>query len=168
MSSQDKQRAICAKIKGKIVDLDTGTPLSQSDVFLLDSDQENILSHTHSDAYGNFSFDKNPSKNYSIEVMSEKYQPLVCSDLETNALKDGQYVLKVSRLYHHKKIIWYGKKILAHSLGILFETLLVLSLLFEISLGTVLGFQKVSVFLFLSLLNIILWLIHTTYLRKVR
>jgi len=153
-------------ITGRVFDKDTGETLSGSEVYIVDESKQSIVGHQSTDKNGNFVFSKAPGIFYTLEIMKEGYEPAVFRESEIQAVELGGYLLGITNRKHApsflEEVLLFGKKTFA----LLFEALLILSLIFEISLGYALGFEKTFVFILFSISNITLWIIHLTHLRS--
>lgn len=154
------------RIKGRIFDEETGDILALADVFLIDAQKNKVVGHAKTSLNGDFSFLKYPDRAYELEVMKDGYEPITFHESEIQAVELGGYLLSIHK--HdlgptiREKTKVYTEKILS----LLFEALLILSIISEASLGYALGWQKAAPFLFISLVNLSLWIIHLSHLRS--
>lgn len=161
-------KKIGEKIKGRIFDEETGSVLSLADVFLIDSEKNKVVGHTRTDQNGDFSFLKYQDRAYTLSVMKDGYEPITFHESEIRSVELGGYLLSIHKHEFgptvREKIKVYTEKIFS----LLFEALLVLSIISEASLGYALGWGKTAPFLFISLVNLGLWIIHLSHLRSER
>lgn len=154
------------RMTGKIFDENTSQILSDADIYLIDGGKNKIVNHTRTDVNGIFSFIKLNSGSYKIEVMKDGYTPVVFTESDWRQEEQGSYIFHIkkhnidSRLF--EKVLEFARKFLS----LLFETLLIISLLFELSFGFVLGWLKVLPFLIVSLINLYVWILHLTHLKN--
>ena len=159
-------KKIGERIKGKIIDEKTGNVLSLADIFLIDSEKNKVVGHIRTNQKGDFTFLKYPDHSYELEVMRDGYKPVRFPESDIQAVEKGVYLLGIHK--HDlgptikEKIKIYSEKILS----IVFETMLILSIISETALGYALGWQKVVPFLCVSLLNIIFWIINLSHQRS--
>lgn len=153
-------------IKGRIFDKESGKEIANALVYLVESQKETILAHTNSDKNGNFLFKTLPQTGYDIQVMADGYEPTIFRESEIHAVDLGGYLLNIEKRVATPSIFTRMEIFSGKLLDICFETLLIASLLFEISLGYALGWEKTIVFLIISIINLILWLIHLSHLRS--
>ncbi|MBI5621186.1 hypothetical protein HY949_05360 [Candidatus Gottesmanbacteria bacterium] len=154
------------RIKGRIFDEKTGDILSSADVFLIDSEKNKIVGHTTTNHKGDFSFLKYAGRSYELEVMKGGYEPIIFHESDIHAVELGGYLLSI-----HKRDLGPGIRektavVTEKIASLLFEALLVGSVISETSLGFALGWQKTVPFLLISLINLGLWILHLTHLRS--
>lgn len=156
------------RIKGRIFDEETGDILALADVFLIDAEKNKVVGHAKTSLNGDFTFLKYPNRAYELEVMKDGYEPILFHESEIQAVELGGYLLSIHKRELgptiKEKVKIYTEKILS----LLFEALLITSIISEASLGYALGWQKVAPFLFISLVNLGLWIIHLSHLRSER
>lgn len=161
-------KKIGQRIKGRIFDEETGEILAMADVFLVDAEKNKVVGHTKTSQKGDFSFLKYPERAYELEVMKNGYEPIVFHESDIQAVELGGYLLSIHKRELgrtvREKVKVYTEKILS----LLFEALLILSIISEISLGYSLGWQKAAPFLSISLVNLGLWIVHLSHLRNER
>ncbi|MGH7245862.1 MAG: carboxypeptidase-like regulatory domain-containing protein [Candidatus Levyibacteriota bacterium] len=160
------QRKLGNKIKGRIFDEETGSAVPNTDIYLVDSQKDDILAHATSDSKGDFLFNFLPSEGYEIQVMAKGFEPITFRESEIHAVELGGYLLGIKRRDAKPNAIeaflLWGRKLLS----VLFETLIVISFVFEISIGYALGWEKTILFVCFSVINLFLWLLHLTHLRS--
>ncbi|HWY79300.1 MAG TPA: carboxypeptidase-like regulatory domain-containing protein [Candidatus Sulfotelmatobacter sp.] len=160
------KRALGEKIKGRVFDENTSEVLSDADIYLIDDTKNKILAHTKTNAQGDFIFIKIPNKGYEIEVMKEGYEPITYKESDIQAIELGGYLLSIKKNQFKPTFLTKINVFLHKLLSLLFESLLIASLVSEISLGYALGWEKVGVFLIFSLTNLSLWVLHMSHLRS--
>ncbi|HVZ12081.1 MAG TPA: hypothetical protein VG965_03545 [Patescibacteria group bacterium] len=159
------QKKLGSRIKGRVFDQNSAKGLSGVDVFLIDIKKRKIVGHTKTNESGDFTFLKSTDTHYQLEVMSDSYEPVIFNESELAAVGLGGYMLDIHK--HalgpnaREKVMIYIDKVIALS----FESLLVLSFIFEISMGAVLGFAKAAPFLLFSILSLVIWIIHLSHER---
>ena len=154
------------RIIGKVFDEKTSQFLQNADVYLINSENGKIVSHSKTGSDGDFSFVKIKAKNYQIEVMKDGYQRFMFDESEMKSDKNGEYVLKIKKHKLAPTIIRKSTVFMEKLFDILFETLLVTSFIFEISIGYALGWEKVWLFLLISTINLFVWLLHLSHLKS--
>ncbi len=160
------QKKLGTIIKGRVFEKDSGTPINLAEVYLVAQDSETIFAHTHTDIRGDFLFKILPEKGYDIQVMAEGYEPTRFHQSEIHAVELGGYLLGITKTIHapslQKRVMIFITKFFA----LWFEALLLLSVLFELSLGYTLGWNKALIFFVISLVNLSLWILHLSHLRS--
>lgn len=157
---------IDTKIQGKIVDEQGTTPLPQTHVYLIDAHSSSIVGHATTDKDGSFVLKKLAGHPYTLQVMKENYEPITLLESDIEGGNRGGYLLSLRKhpkgsSFHERILVFFEK-----CLDMFFEALLLLSLGFELSLGYILGWEKATPFLIISVVNLLLWLIHLTHLHK--
>ena len=162
------QKKFGERIKGRVFDETTSEVLKDSDVFLIDSDKRKIVAHTKTNEQGDFSFMKINTSSYDLEVMKEGYEPLIFKESEIQEIGLGGYLLSIKKrssgLDVKEKISIYFSKFFS----LIFETLLLMLFIFEISLGYALGWNKILPFLLIAIINLFLWIVHLSHQRSER
>ena len=153
-------------ITGKVFDEKFSQFLKDADVYLINIDNGKVVSHVKTDSEGNFSFVKIKARSYQIEVMKDGYQRFMFDESEVKPDKNGEYVLKIQKHKLSPTIISKGAVFAERLFDIFFETLLVTSFIFEISIGYALGWGKVWLFLLISTINLFVWLLHLSHLKS--
>jgi hypothetical protein len=160
------QKKLGERIKGRVFDESSNSVLSDADVFLIDSDKRKVVSHSKTNSQGDFSFIKINTNRYELEVMKESYEPLVFKESDIQEIGLGGYLLSIKKrsagLNVHEKFGIYFNKFAS----LLFETLLITLIVFEVSLGYALGWSKVFPFLVFAIFNLALWIIHLSHQRS--
>jgi hypothetical protein len=153
-------------IKGRITHGSSKEGIAGVDIYLLLFPKNNIVSHMTTSSLGEFAFQVLANHTYTIEVMKNGYKPVIYTDSQLKRGEMTDYVLNTQQDTISsptiKKIILFGKKLLS----VLFETLLLTSLIFEFSLGHVFGWPQTLPFFVFSLLNLLIWLIHLSHVRS--
>jgi hypothetical protein len=68
------------RIVGKITDEQTGNPLTDCEVFLLNTDKQTIVGHIHTGNDGNFSFLKLSNIKYALQIIKPGYKMVMNMD----------------------------------------------------------------------------------------
>jgi hypothetical protein len=145
------------RIFGMVIDKLTRRPLAKTGVFILDQ-RDKVVSHALTDAKGNFSLAKLFSGAYKLEVLKDGYASAVFSPVEPLILELTRTEVADSALSRLKSFFW-------GLASLLFEFLLIASLIFELSFGFFFSWWQVLPFLLLSLANLLLWLVYRIHLR---
>lgn len=153
-------------IFGHVFEDTSGHPVKEADIFLLSENSKRIVAHTTSSAAGAFAFQTIPDKGYEIEVLQQNFEPITYRQSEIQSVGLGGYLLTLKKAKLHRSIKEYIDTYVHKVLALSFETLLVISLTFELSLGSVLGWAKVAPFFLISTLNILLWLVHMSHMKS--
>jgi hypothetical protein len=160
------QKTNAQKVKGRVFDENNGQGLGGADVYLIDTDKNKIVNHTKTNSSGDFQFLKLATGGYKLEIMRDSYEPIVFKESDIQSVGLGGYLLNIKKrnlgLTIREKTQIFGEKIL----GLSFEALLIITLIFELSLGYSLGWTKALVFIIFSALSLILWIIHLSHLRS--
>lgn len=156
------------KIKGRIFDETTSAALAGAHVFLVNIETRKVVAYTETDKNGDFTMIKSKNDLYDISVLKEGYEEVIFRESEIDSVGIGGYLLAIKKrqtdLTLLERLTAYSGKIVS----LLFEVMIVSSLLFEISLGYALGWTLVFPFLVFSILNLGLWLLHLSHLRSER
>lgn len=155
-----------ARIKGRIFDEQTGHTLGLADIFLIDAENNKVVGHTQTNLNGDFNLLKYQDRAYKLDVLKDGYEPITFHESEIEAGELGGYLLSI-----HKRDLGptIGEKtalVTEKILSLLFETLLVGSIISETAFGFALGWQKAAPFLAVSLINVGMWILHLTHLRS--
>lgn len=162
---QSVQKKVGNQIIGRVYEAEGEQALSNATIYLINQKTGSIVGHTISDKKGDFKLLKLPDVSYALQVMKEDYEPATFAESEIHAVGLGGYALKLHKHYNKMKLTEKAKIFTEKILSVLFETLLILALVFELSFGFALGWVKVLPFLALSVTNLVLWLIHLSHLR---
>lgn len=162
------QKQLGDHITGRIFDENTSESLHSADVYLIDADKRKIVGHATTDLNGDFKLLKSKTREYEIEVMKDGYEPMIFHESDIQAVELGGYLLSIKKQQFGTTVLEKIKIFSIKFFSLFFETLLILSLLFEISLGYALGWEKILPFLMFSIANIFLWVIHLSHLRSAR
>jgi hypothetical protein len=163
---QSIQKKVGNQITGRIFDSEDGQTLADANIYLIDQKTGSIVGHTISDDKANFHLIKLPATSYALQIMKQGYEPAIFVESEIQAVGLGGYSLQIHK---HTKGIKSAEKVkifFEKMLSVLFETLLIIALGFELAFGFALGWVKVLPFLAISITNLTLWLIHLTHLRN--
>ena len=132
-------------------------PVVLANVYLTDIENEQIVQSTKTNGKGEFFFKKGEGK-YQLMVMKKGYQPT--PQLLYQEKEDVSFKITMEK----KDIKSTLYDILAHTLssllGMSFETLVILSLCFEILFIPNFGLLKTLPFLMISIFNLFLWTLH--------
>ncbi len=155
------QREKQTPLSGRILDTETDKGLSDVELYLIDQQTRLVMNRTKTNGSGEFRLMRLPGRSYTLRIFKLGYHLLIKPiDEDENNVLLSLSIHNGSRL-SSAQLVWYTKAILSS----LFEALLVFSLLFELTAGYVLGLQHVRIFLFLSLINLALWLHYRKHLR---
>lgn len=152
-------------IHGTVVDAHSHSPITQAVVYIIDADGNVVADQTYTNKTGAFFSDTLTEGHYSIQVMKKGYEPSLRADYP---LPDGvpePYTIGLHQSETleqsiRENVSWAIENII----GFFFELLLLASFIFEILFGYALGWQKVIPFLFISLANLIVWLLYLRHM----
>lgn len=161
--------SVSMHIHGTVVDAHLHLPITQAGVYIIDADKKIIAGQTSTNKSGEFFSDQLPEGHYTIQVMKKGYEPSQSKDYP---LPDGvpeNFAISLNKSETLKQSIrenisWATENVIGFS----FELLLIGSLILEILFGYALGWQRVTPFLFVSLLNLLLWLIFLRHFFAVK
>lgn len=156
------------RLTGKVVSTETRVGLAGAEVFLIDEGKRQVVAHTKTDQQGGFSFVRALVQHFSLEVMADGYQPIVLTEAELELTETGTVTIRLAQRLTQPALAHATLVTVERAMALLFETWLVLSICFEISFGFVLGWLRVAPFFLFSLLNLGLWLLHLSHLRRER
>lgn len=134
-------------------------PITKALVELIDTDTNNILTHTITNKSGRFQVKNTYSKkSYKILVQKDGFSPIGFTLNDTDLLSNGLNItLKVG---DSKSQQIFGIKLIEHVGGSLFESALLISIILEIVFLSLFGFMKTLPFFVLSLCSIMLWIFY--------
>ena len=141
-------------VQGKVIDASTQKPLQHAMVYIT-STAGKIFAHVSTNQFGEF-YSKAPQHSAKISLSKKGFRNLSKSISESETKKS--ILLQMTALAKPKTHIfatihWYIRFLL----GSLFEGFMLVTLVLEILLGIEFGFLKVSPFVAISILNLILW-----------
>ncbi|MBI3342011.1 carboxypeptidase regulatory-like domain-containing protein [Candidatus Curtissbacteria bacterium] len=156
------------KIKGRIFDQVSGETLKEADIYLIDLNKNKVVDHTKTNSQGDFAFLKLVSSAYEIDVLKDGYEPETFFESDIKSIGLGGYLLNIKRNTTSRtlrqKVQLYAQK----TISIVFEGLLIISAVFEFTLGYSLGWSKAFPFIMVSMISVFLWLTHLSHLRSIR
>ncbi len=152
-------------VKGIVVDKLTGQPVSGADVFFVDERKRQIVAHKRTGTDGKFSFVKVLSTLEAIEVMAEGYEPFALDADSYVCEESHEHVLELEKSTRQKQLWEDGLSFFEKFLGLIFEFILIQTIIFELTFGFVLGWPKTAPFFVISVVNLGLWLLHLTHRR---
>jgi hypothetical protein len=148
-------------VEGVVYD-EKGQPITGANVYLNDSESEEIVARSKTNKRGEFFFRRNASdKNkYLLLVMCKNYKTTSLIPYEAKT----HIHLKITLEKAHEGLGLLDKleKVFSEGLGMSFEALAILSLIFEILFIVNFGIIKTLPFLLISVLNLLMW---TLYIR---
>ena len=156
------------RIHGRIFEDKSKNAVYRADIFLINSQLNRVVDHSTTNINDNFSFDKLGDIQYELEIMKPGYEPVTYQESEIQAIKPEGYLLSIKKNLNGVTNTEKVKTILRSFIALLFESLLVSSLVFELSLGLALGWVKIMPFLIFSIANLLLWLFHLSSIRSAK
>ena len=132
-------------------------PVVLANVYLTDIDNEQIIQSTKTNGKGEFFFKKGEGK-YQLMVMKKGYQPT--PQLPYQEKEDVSFKITMEKKDIKSSLYDVLTHALSSLLGMSFETLGLLSLVFEILFIPSFGLAKTLPFLSISIFNIFLWTLH--------
>jgi hypothetical protein len=142
-----------------VVYSEKNVPVASANVYLTDKENEKIIGSTKTNKMGEFFFRSKP-ENKSILVMAKGFKNTPLLDYNPKEHLKFKVVLEGSHEGIH--FIHNLTKIYTWILGISFETLAIITVIFEILFLMHFGFLKTAPFLIISVINLLLW---TMFLR---
>lgn len=155
-------------INGQVCERTSGEAVPGAEVFLIETRLGKTVSHVRTDAAGRFRMHKLKTERYRIEVMADGHERGLFELDQLQANGESGFVLHIGRGVPGTLFIWEAGQIFENFLSVIFELLLVVSLVFEMSLGSVFGWAKALPFLAASCINLGGWLVHLAHLKKLR
>jgi len=147
-------------IFGKVTDEKTKNPLSRASVFLIDSKRNIILTHLKTNKLGEFYFTKPEAENYKLSVMKKGYLSSPFFEYTNENINIMPINLTIKKTKENTNSLLEVSFGYAEDLfGILLETMLFVTIVFEIYFIFTFGFLKIAPFLLISIINVILLLI---------
>lgn len=144
-------------LRGAVIDQETKKSLGDAEVYLLDEKTQKVLGHILTKSDGSFAFSVLSSIPYSFNVMKDNYAEAQFSSEEAS---QKAYLFPMVKNAEEKsskeRVLFLVTKVVV----LMVECFLVLSCISEIFIGIMLGFEKTSMFLLFSLINLVLWLRH--------
>lgn len=153
-------------VRYKLYDNVVKQEISGADVYLIDKNKNKVLSHIKTDSRGEFRLGLIRVREYLIEIMKDGYQPLIYNLEYDNLDTDHPSTIFYNDKISINKVVKSLKQELKNFAGFIFEILLAVSLIFEISLGISLGWSKALPFIVISVINIFIWIV-ILYSRRV-
>lgn len=153
-------------IQGVVVNEALHSPITQADVYIINSDKKIIVHQTSTNKAGEFFSDSLPQRHCTVAVMKKGYEPS-----EVNyPLPDGvpqQFTISLRRNEDLRQsmremVFWAAE----NAVGFSFELLLIASIVFEVLFAYTFGWGKILPFFAVSFLNLILWLLNLHHLLR--
>ncbi len=145
-------------LRGKLTDTQTGSGVSQAAIYMY-AENDTIIAHTETANNGSFLLRGVAPGTHKLLVMRNGYVPLTLHKDTSRLAIDGELVLSISQ--HDRFSLFSNLKWLTHEAGIVvFDALLLLSIINEIWLGATLGWMTAAPFIALSGINLLLWMLH--------
>lgn len=132
-------------------------PVVLANVYLTDAENEQIVQSAKTNGKGEFFFKKGEGK-YQLMVMKKGYQPT--PQLLYTEKEDVSFKITMEKKDIKATLYDVFSHTLSSLLGMSFETLSLLSLVFEILFIPSFGLVKTLPFLSISIFNIFLWTLH--------
>lgn len=132
-------------------------PVVLANVYLTDAENEQIVQSAKTNGKGEFFFKKGEGK-YQLMVMKKGYQPT--PQLLYTEKEDVSFKITMEKKDIKATLYDVFSHTLSSLLGMSFETLSLLSLIFEILFIPSFGLVKTLPFLSISIFNIFLWTLH--------
>lgn len=139
-------------LSGRILN-QNGKPIVKAQVYLKGEATEHIITTTHSDINGHFSFMVLPDENYRYMIVKNGFEPAHAAAEPGERLKIVLYQTHPLAQTIKGDLLFIIEKLG----GGIFEILILLSLVFELIFSFSFGLTAVTPFLILTLLNILLW-----------
>lgn len=144
---------------GKVVDKDSGLPIADAKVFLLDGILNKIIATTMTDRLGNYKLKAQVSKSYRLMAAKDGYSISSGGDYSPEGLMVGNILIKMENiLTTSEKVGIFASKLsdkFIFGLGILW---LLALFIFEILFSQKIGVTETWIYLLLSAINIVVWL----------
>lgn len=156
------------KIHGRIFDHKSSDSVARADIFLINSEVNKVVDHTTTNANGCFAFDKLGTIKYELEIMKPGYEPIIYHESEIQAVEPDGYSLSIKKNLTGVAPAEKIKIIMRRFIALSFESLLLSSLVFELSLGYALGWIKILPFLIFSIVNLLIWMFNLSYRRSAK
>lgn len=143
-------------VSGKI--LDQGEkPISSAQVYIMGSDEGSILKVCRTDKNGVFYFRLNGDK-YELFAMKSGFKP---SRIVKYDPSKKQFLIELEQVDTGKaKVFYYLRELLEESIGLSFEFILIISVIFEVLLIETFGLLRTLPYLMLSVFNLSVWIMH--------
>jgi len=145
-------------LNGKIVGEKT-IPLENAEVLLIDSASLKVVNRVQTDLKGQFSFPILDAE-YSLLITKNGHKPVSYSPGEIKKLQKTGLVLSLRK---HDLPITFREDLkisFEKLIGLLFESLLVFSVILEFAFGYTLGWAKAAPFIIVSCINVFFWILH--------
>jgi hypothetical protein len=144
---------------GSVLD-EENRPVSQVLIEIEDRDTQNILMETSTTKAGKFYIRNTFSGEINLLLTKEGYE-VTSIPLNPLALPDTGLTLNLNHgTHHHHSATAHVKEGISESIGVLFETSLIITLILEFLFFSIYGFAKTTPYLVLSMVNILLWLFY--------
>ncbi len=159
--TRDKQKII----EATILDEDHGWPISRVRVFLMDTETNKIISKTYTDRLGIFRVSKPKNKLVKFVVFKKGWEEIRELNYSKEALDIGGVKIEMRRI--NETIIEKSIKLfLINILEMLFEVIIIITILFESIFVFKFGVLKTMPFLFVSIMNLLIWLVFVYKMTK--
>ncbi len=148
-------------VSGTVIHAHLGSPIAQADVYIMDADTNVVVEKTSTDKVGAFMTSSLPDGHYKVEVLKKGYEPSQSKEYPIPDAIPQNFAIALHKSETLEESIaenvsWAMKSVI----GSFFELLLIASFVLEILFGYALGWPKVIPFFFVSLLNLLLWLLY--------
>ena len=128
-----------------------------ANIYLTDIQTEQIIQSTKTNDRGEFFFKKGDDK-YMLMVMKKGYQPTPQLPYEEKG--DVAYKITMEQKNLQTEFLDRVSHIINSTIGISFETVMLLSLFFELLFIPSFGIVKTLPFICISVFNLLLWMLH--------
>ncbi len=143
-------------ITGKVVDED-GKEVPFSNVYLTNVDEEKIVKVTSTNSKGEFFFRNKLDNNFTIMAMRKGYKST--EQMPYSQTGNGVEIV-MEKKEHNLGIIDHLIRFPGELLGMSFEVLIFISLIFELIFIPYFGIVKTAPFIMISIFNLLLWTLH--------
>lgn len=150
---------LATNISGKVIDRETNNPVSHASIYVINTTSNAVLGETKTNKNGLFHYNRPENTEISLMVVKEGYEP-VTKQYNITLSKD-QFVIHTSQAHAMHatplhKFLWF----LEYAIGFTFEAMMLLSVLFEFLFVLRFGLLPTLPFIFLSALNLSVWLFY--------
>lgn len=148
-------------IIGKVINEETGDPEKRAMVYLIDADKSKILDKKLTTMIGEFYFKLRDCKRYKFLVVKNGFEEHPFFEFSLQSLENDELVrLPIKPIEKNKTSMLFGiEQLIDNFLGVIFSISLISSILFEILYAYSNGWAKAFLFITLSVLNFLIWLI---------
>jgi len=154
--NRHKQRYIFGRIKDE-----DHIPLSNVRIDAEDADTNTVMTHTSTNKLGNFYFNNKFANSVNLIISKEGFaRTTIKLEKEMSTPDTGLRITLTKGIPHHKSAFSLFIAGVENILGMLFEVILVISLILEVGYLILYGFGGDAAFFILSLLNLCLWLFY--------